>query len=513
MTVTQIFGPPGCGKTTALMDILEDELSSGTHPSQVAVCSFSRKAINEFKDRVTVRLNVDSKNFDHMRTLHSTAFRALGLNKDDVMKRDDYEALGRMLGEVFTFDRNRPDDGTLLPWGHDKGGRYMAIIDRARYRMVDIEEEWRFHQTFEMSQAKCRQIQDQMALYKTRMFKLDFVDMIQQYVDSGGVPQLKLFILDEAQDLTPLQWEMAKKIAVNAERTFTAGDDDQAIHEWSGSEAKSFVSYGDERRILTQSYRLPEAVFNLADRIVHRIRNRVPKEYHPKPEKGEVRWHNRLSDVPLAEGSITVMARTNALATKLAGSIHDMGYYYSLRGKPPISEEKITALSLWRTLADGGSISAAEVADLYKSLPKQGPRAVLKRGASSLLGTIFEEERMSASDLVEKYGMHEGAIERDVFDVLGLGDQLSQYLRRIERTGEDLTKPPRIKVSTIHAMKGGEDDICVLFTGVTKMIEETATMEAEHRVFYVGVTRAKRVLHIVEPPMYEGGRRNYRYEI
>ncbi len=513
MTVTQIFGPPGCGKTTALMDILEDELASGTHPSQVAVCSFSRKAINEFKDRAAVRLDMDSKNFDHMRTLHSTAFRALGLNKDDVMKREDYESLGRMLGEVFTLDGRGPDDGTLLPWGYDKGSRYMAIIDRARYRMVDIEEEWRFHQTFDMSQAKCRQIQDQMALYKTRLFKLDFVDMIQQYVDSGEAPQLKLFILDEAQDLTPLQWEMAKKIAGNAERTFTAGDDDQAIHEWSGSEAKSFISYGDDRRILTQSYRLPEAVFSLADRIVRRIRNRVPKEYHPMPEKGAVRWHNRLSDVPLDEGSITIMARTNALATKLAGFVHDMGYYYSLRGTPPITTEKIAALSLWRKLADGDSISVDEAVQLYKNLPKQGPRAVLKRGSASLLGAASPDDRLFTADLVQKYGMREGAIERDVFDVLGFGDHLTQYLRRIERTGEDLTKEPRIKISTIHQMKGGEDDICVLFTGITKTIEETSSMESEHRVFYVGVTRAKKVLHIVEPPMFEGSRRNYRYEI
>jgi superfamily I DNA/RNA helicase len=38
-------------------------------------------------------------------------------------------------------------------------------------------------------------------------------------------------------------------------------------------------------------------------------------------------------------------------------------------------------------------------------------------------------------------------------------------------------------------------------------------LEGEHRVFYVGVTRAKRVLHIVQPPLYDRNHRNYRYEI
>ena len=109
--------------------------------------------------------------------------------------------------------------------------------------------------------------------------------------------------------------------------------------------------------------------------------------------------------------------------------------------------------------------------------------------------------------------MREEALDREEFDVLALGDHLSQYLRRIELMGEDVTKDPRIKIGTIHSMKGGEDDICVLYTGISKFIEETSSIEGEHRVFYVGVTRAKRVLHIVEPPLYERGQRNYRYEI
>ena len=512
MTVTQIFGPPGCGKTTALMDILEQALQDGIHPSRIAVCSFSRKAINEFLDRAVARFEVDRKHFPHMRTLHSTAFRALGIKRDDVMSKKDYEALGAMLGEMFNVNV-QPEAGMLLPWGHEKGTRYMAIIDRARYRMVDIEDEWRFHQTYEMTKAKCRQIKDQMDLYKKRLFKFDFVDMIEHYVQRIEPPALDLFILDEAQDLTPLQWEMAKKIASAAERTFTAGDDDQAIHEWSGAEAKSFVEFGDERRILTQSHRLPKKIFDLSDRIVRRIRTRVPKEYHPTEDLGEVHWHTKLSDVSLGTGSITIMARTNAIAKTLALEVHNMGYYYALSGKPPVTPEKIRALSTWRTLAAGGEVFLPQIKDLYQNVPKQGPRAVLKRGASSLLDAAAADERFTMDSLVRNYGMREDAVDRAAFDVLALGDHLSQYLRRIELMGEDITKEPRIKIGTIHSMKGGEDDICVLFTGTNRFIEETASLEGEHRVFYVGVTRAKRVLHIVQPPLYDRNHRNYRYEI
>jgi superfamily I DNA/RNA helicase len=512
MTVTQIFGPPGCGKTTALMDILEDALRQGTHPSRISVCSFSRKAINEFVDRAVTRFDMDRKQFMHMRTLHSTAFRALGLRKGDVLTSEDYRRVGAMVGESFD-DVREANEGTLLPWGYDNGAKYLAIISRARYRMVSIDEEWASHQTFNMSKAKCRQIAAQIEEYKSKLGKLDFIDMIQHYIDRAEVPHFDLFILDEAQDLTPLQWLMAKKISANSERTFTAGDDDQAIHEWNGADAKSFIDFGDERRILSQSYRLPRSVFDVSDRIVRRIVNRVRKDYRPLDREGRVVWHNRISDVPLDSGSITIMARTNGIAKTLASYVHEQGYYYSLHGKPVLSPEKITTIKGWRALADGDEIDLPTVKSLYENLPKQGPRAVIKRGSIKLLEAAMPGETFTSESLQKHYGMKVSPEDSDVFEVMGLGDHLTTYLRRIEKMGEDLTKDPRIKISTIHAMKGGEDDICVLYTGTTKFIEQTASAESEHRVFYVGVTRAKKTLHIVEPPLYEGPRRNYLYSI
>lgn len=517
MTVTQVFGPPGCGKTTYLMGVLRDALGSGMDPSRVGVCSFSRKAINEFIDRSVSQFGIERKKFPYMRTLHSMAFHALGLRTEDVMGAADYRELGRMLGEVFEVNV-RPEDGILVPTDTHLGSRYLAIIDRSRYRMVPLEEEWRCHDTFDMSLSKCRQIRDQLALYKLKMMKFDFVDMIEQYVDQITPPALDLFILDEGQDLTPLQWEMAKKISAHAEVTYTAGDDDQAIHGWAGSRGQDFVDFGDEKIVLTQSYRLPEEVFDLAAKVVKRIKVRVPKAYRPTEERGAVNWHYSLEAINLGHGSWTIMARTNYMAKMAANQLKHMGYYYSLRGNPPISEKQGRAIESWRTLVDGGAITLQRAKDLYDQVPKQGSKAVVKRGASKLFDAADPEQQFTMADLHRDYGLLIspdlfGDYERDVFDILGLGNEMATYLRRVERAGEDLTKPPRIKVSTIHAMKGGEDDNCILLTNTTKRIEETGDPDEEHRVFYVGITRARKALHIVVPPLYDGKKRNYRYEL
>ncbi len=42
---TQIFGPPGCGKTERLMQIIEQHLEAGMNPQSIAFVSFSRKSI------------------------------------------------------------------------------------------------------------------------------------------------------------------------------------------------------------------------------------------------------------------------------------------------------------------------------------------------------------------------------------------------------------------------------------------------------------------------------------
>jgi hypothetical protein len=48
--------------------------------------------------------------------------------------------------------------------------------------------------------------------YKQGMMKFDFTDMIDTYTKDIETPDLDLLIVDEAQDLTPLQWDMVAKM-------------------------------------------------------------------------------------------------------------------------------------------------------------------------------------------------------------------------------------------------------------------------------------------------------------
>ena len=78
--------------------------------------------------------------------------------------------------------------------------------------------------------------------------------------------------------------------------------------------------------------------------------------------------------------------------------------------------------------------------------------------------------------------------------------ETKNYILNALRRGDNV-KSPRIKVSTIHSMKGGESDNVIVIPDISYAAhkEYQKNPSIEHRVFYVAVTRAKQALHVLYP--------------
>ena len=79
-------------------------------------------------------------------------------------------------------------------------------------------------------------------------------------------------------------------------------------------------------------------------------------------------------------------------------------------------------------------------------------------------------------------------------------DEDKEYLLQLLENKEDLEKPARIWLSTIHAIKGGEQDNVILCLDIgdkiIKAIKRSQDkQDEEHRVWYVGTTRARNNLY------------------
>ena len=147
-----------------------------------------------------------------------------------------------------------------------------------------------------------------------------------------------------------------------------------------------------------------------------------------------------------------------------------------------------------------------EVKRLYELAPKAGDGAVVKRGIMPLLDAEPPDGTYTYESLVQNLGLL-AQKETDALDMLRLGKDERYYIRALLRRNEVLTERPRLKVSTFHAMKGGEDDNVVVHLDSTKSCVTNPDQDDEHRVFYVGLTRVKNNLHIIE------SQKKYRYDI
>lgn len=488
-----------------MIEIVRQELANGTPPDRIGFVSFSRKSIQEARQRVGAELQLTEKDVPWFKTLHSIGFNWLGMDSKETIDSVDFYRLSEELG--MSFDRGTAqmmEDG-LVPLSAKEGNRYLEIISRAKLRCISMEEEYNDRADYDLHWTMLKRVNDVYAKYKSDEMKFDYTDMIEMFVKQGTAPTLDVLIVDEAQDLTPLQWRQVEVLKQTADRVWYAGDDDQCIHRWNGVDLRSFMNACENKRVLSQSYRVPKSVFRIANQLVHRINDRQEKAWNPRTEDGNVDFHMNWYDVNIDEGSWTIMARTNKTLNRIQESLRQDGYLFERFGHSSISTDLLEAMSTWERLARGETAGVGDIKKLYGFMPKQGEKALLKRAATKTFDAVDPQGSHNYDNLVAEHGL---LAPRDMRPeiVVNMSKEDVRYMGAVRRRGEDLTNP-RINLSTIHRMKGGEDDNVLLLTDSTYPAVNNPDQDDEHRVFYTAVTRAKENLHIVE------SHSEYRYEI
>ena len=482
MISRKLFGPPGTGKTTKLLKYVKTFLKLGTPIDRIGYFAFTKKAAEEAIDRMLEQYpRYNRKDLKYFRTLHSLAFTRLGLKKSEVMQDEHYEDIGRKLGiEVTVYSEGQEKTGFV-----DSNSEYFNLINAARIKEISVEDEYNTGMYSETLDKRLLSIlQTEVINYKDSFKLVDFTDMIEKFIVSEMCPKLDIAFIDEAQDLSPIQWKMCKEIIKNSKYVILAGDDDQAIYGWAGADVKMFQNITAKKDIiLPQSYRVPSMVQHIADQILNRIpdERRVKKQWSPRPDMGSVHHITSIEDVPLHTGRWLVLARYNDRLNKLMPILKDMAIYYEYKGRKSYGKRLYASIKNYTRWTNGDKLSLSECRDLFEFLQED---------------TEISEERM--------YDLYEFGYFRNQewYEVFKSNPEENLYIREMLRNEEELSKEARVKLSTIHSAKGGEAENVLLILDNTKTIRESAEKnddkaDEENRVWYVGVTRTKQNLYIL----------------
>jgi len=492
---TILFGPPGTGKTTALLNEVEEQLKKGSSPDKIAFFAFTRKASREALVRAGQRFGLKEDDLPWFRTLHSAAFRLLGLSSSDVMQPSHYRELAEALGAPFHFEFQYNEDTERVPQGGAVGDRALAIYTRARSRCTSVENEYAFEYGENVGDVffadfSVREMTERRALFFERMLDeykrayslLDFSDFLDEV---HTALDLDLMIIDEAQDLTQQQWAFARRIGSKAKRVIIAGDDDQAIFQWAGADVRQFLSLAGNVKVLPISYRLPENIWSKCQRIASGIRYRKSKTWLPRPnDEGQVLYVNNPYTGDLrGDQSWLMLSRLRWQAELFVDTCRAQGIIYNVDGVWSNQTPEVRSIIHYERIRRGESVSGARIADISKFLnrPIDVPRAAEYTWDDISWPFEGKPDWMAA--------------------LVGLSVDEREYIRMVRNNGESLTNPGRVTISTIHGSKGGEADNVLLMVDTNKRVEQGSMKDpdSEQRVWYVGASRAKHNLLVMEP--------------
>lgn len=201
------------------------------------------------------------------------------------------------------------------------------------------------------------------------------------------------------------------------------------------------------------------------------------------------------ADLDWTGNSVMVLGRNQSHLYRIMDELKSNGVFYEHHGHPSIKKSLLDGIVTWELLRRGESVFAKDVRKVYDLMTNN---VGYKRGFKSL-AAFKDNDRIKMNDLVQKGGLLVTGIWHEALDRINPVDRT--YIVRCRRNQERLSQAPRVRVGTIHESKGGEADKVILLTDMAPRTykESIDNPQDEARVWYVGATRARNELWILNP--------------
>ncbi len=537
--VTRIDGAPGTGKTHTLRERLKSRVEAGLQPYEVNWITFTRAgtkdAVEKVKD-VYPTLNDDSdvSPDDIARTFHSLTLSLLlredlvdfddELEPDPVIVQggysdgdiDPFAEFCRVQGMDYDPDAN--DTKKLLSGETERtpvGNKFFAVYDFLNQTCKPPEKHWDAPITTPIPSSKMPELIEAWDTWKREQYGhrlYQFCDYVHHAYHEAAVPEVDLLLIDEFQDFTPAEYRLYKlwRDRGDIDEIVLAGDPEQSIYSFRGGSPLYFQETDvDEDIDLKESYRCPKSVADAAVQILDANTDTDPRGFRGRSDDGELRSAtiadpSRLADAVLdshhraeadgGEPSVMLLTRTNSQLRSVSRALQSGGIPFDILGSRASLwdyGEMRAILQFLREFPDADAYNTELVWKVTSNIP-----------GGRLDGSIRGPRDSPADADRVREVFAEFDTPGDIVPALDIADWKADALTAALESPDDLTTDD-VKIGTIHTAKGLEASSVYLFAEATSRINEQYERDddaaaEEHRVWYVGVTRAAGDLTIVD---------------
>lgn len=300
-----VIAGAGSGKTRVLTARICHLIESGVDPYNILAITFTNKAANEMKERITASTEVGSQVWTS--TFHSMCAKILRYDIDKLGYTSDFtiyteqesERVVKRVAENL-LDADPKNKGEYL--NHISRAKTLAMSPEDYYYAIreDVKDAQVILQVFKAYEAELKRSNaldfDDLLLKTVELFE-DCPEVLAKYQR-----RFRYINVDEFQDTNKLQYRIVKMLAEGSGNLFVVGDEDQSIYSWRGAEIKNILDFpkdfkGAQVFKLEQNYRSTTSILKAANSVIKHNANRNEKNlWSENKTENSVEYYEAYSD-------------------------------------------------------------------------------------------------------------------------------------------------------------------------------------------------------------------------
>lgn len=285
-----VLAGPGSGKTSVIVERTRAMIAAGVSPGSILVVTFSRAAAGEMKERF-LRLIGEESTAVTFGTFHGIFYgilkHAYGYGPQNILSEEEKRKVIRQVLEDCGQEQMLEGD-----FCEDILGE-ISVVKNGRIAL-------NYYHSMSCPDEVFTQVYTAYAQALSRQRKLDFDDMLLEcyrlFIRRPDILEawrgkFAYILVDEFQDINPLQYDVIRLLAAPKNNLFIVGDDDQSIYRFRGARPEIMLGFerdypGARRVLLNVNYRCSRNILETAMEVIRHNKERFPKDLSTPNEEG-----------------------------------------------------------------------------------------------------------------------------------------------------------------------------------------------------------------------------------